>query len=50
MKTYPIFFLFCLVTACTAQNPSSTWNNAPDLKDGFAITNPASVGINEDWL
>ena len=43
------FFLVSLITACTAQN-QSTWNNAPDLKDGWTITNPASVGINEDSL
>ncbi len=51
MKHFSIILLFCLcfLTACTAQN-TSTWNNAPDLKDGWTITNPASVDINEDSL
>ncbi len=51
MKIYNllVFCLLILLNACTAQKPS-TWNNAPDLKDGFAITNPAAVGINEDTL
>lgn len=52
MKIYNLlaFCLLIFLNACAAQNTQSTWNNAPDLKDGFAITNPAAVGINEDTL
>jgi len=52
MKTINILALFLtslIITACSAQKPSN-WNNAPDLNDGWTITNPASVGINEDSL
>ncbi|MEM6319728.1 MAG: hypothetical protein AAF960_18800 [Bacteroidota bacterium] len=43
-----LLFIIVLFTNCQAQK--STWNNAPDLNDGWTITNPASVGINEDSL
>jgi len=51
MRTH--FFLFFAIlllqtSACAQQ--SSTWNNAPELDDGWKSTNPASVGINEDSL
>ena len=51
MKTLNVlvFFLINLVTACSAQN-ASTWNLSPDLKDGWKIASPASVGINEGEL
>lgn len=49
----PSLFIICLavlVTACSAQKNKSHWNNSPDLGDGFEITNPAEVGIEEDSL
>lgn len=49
----PSLLMICiisLITACSAQKSKSTWNNTLDFKDGWEITNPASVGINEDSL
>lgn len=45
-----IICIISLITACSAQKNKSTWNNTLDFKDGWEITNPASVGISEDSL
>lgn len=51
MKTFNLLalFLISLTPACVAQTASS-WNLSPDLKDGWEITSPAAVGIDEAAL
>lgn len=45
-----LLFVIALLQFPACAQQSSSWNNAPELNDGWKSTNPASVGINEDSL